>query len=516
MVNLNEEQLKKARIALYDPAKWVGMVWPKVRLYDKQVEIMESVRDNDETVVVAGNQLGKDFIAGLITLHFYCSRRPAKVITSSAGHRQLNSVLWGEIRRFIDTAEMPLPVEALSLMLRQATEKGVDPISYCQGMVTNVVENMQGHHLMRGHKGFPRTLAIFDEASAIASEFYNASDTWAHRKLIIGNPLPCSNFFYEAVERGDVPRDPKDLSKGYFVKVIQIKAQDSPNVRLGLREEELGKKPTFREVLPGVKSYSDYLKHRQLWDPVRQCVGLDAEFYKGGEILLFPPDNLNLSAQLHTDIVKRFRKIQGGRKAEAIGVDTSEGGSDETVFCVGDHYGIMEEIVLPLKDTSRIVPMAISLIKRFKIDPANMIFDLGGGGKEHADLMRRRGYKVRTISFAGRPEPPENDDDPIFKNKRAEMYYMLARAIEPPTVAEPEKHQYCIPDEFRELRRQLAPIPRKYDDEGNPVLIPKRSRGEDDECLVNLIGRSPDHADAAVLMHFGVKYPAHSGKLKGW
>ena len=65
-----------------DPLGFVARVWPKVILYDKQAEIMESVRDNDDTIVIAGNQLGKDFISGLIALWFFCSRRPARVVTS--------------------------------------------------------------------------------------------------------------------------------------------------------------------------------------------------------------------------------------------------------------------------------------------------------------------------------------------------------------------------------------------------------------------------------------------------
>lgn len=41
-----------------DPIAFVRLVWPKIKLYDKQREILYSVRDNDETVVPAGNMLG--------------------------------------------------------------------------------------------------------------------------------------------------------------------------------------------------------------------------------------------------------------------------------------------------------------------------------------------------------------------------------------------------------------------------------------------------------------------------
>lgn len=83
-------------------------------------------------------------------------------------------------------------------------------------------ETLQGHHLewgklaaaekliieqLMGHKlpydGLPRTLAILDEASGILQAHYDAIDTWAHRKLIIGNPLECV-MFKNLVEGGDV------------------------------------------------------------------------------------------------------------------------------------------------------------------------------------------------------------------------------------------------------------------------------------------------------------------------
>jgi len=200
---------------LTDPTKFVAMCWPRrqeadgswkgIVLCDYQVEIMESVRDNIETLVYAGNQLGKDFITGLIALWFFCSRSPCRIITSSSGQSQLESVLWGEMKNFIQTSVIPLPLAITHLHIRQLQSDGSEePKSYIKGIVTNTVENLQGHHLPRGRDGSPRTLAVYDEASGIDDAFYHASATWAHRVLIIGNPLPCTNFFRNGAKGGDV------------------------------------------------------------------------------------------------------------------------------------------------------------------------------------------------------------------------------------------------------------------------------------------------------------------------
>jgi hypothetical protein len=200
---------------LTDPVKFVSMCWPRrqhadghmegILLCDYQVEIMESVKDNLETLVYAGNQLGKDFITALIALWFFCSRSPCRIITSSSGQTQLESVLWGEMKNFINTSVIPLPIAVTHMHIRQIMPNGEEePKSYIRGIVTNTVENMQGHHLSRGRDGSPRTLAIYDEASGIGDEFYHASATWAHRVLIIGNPLPCSNFFRNGAKGGNI------------------------------------------------------------------------------------------------------------------------------------------------------------------------------------------------------------------------------------------------------------------------------------------------------------------------
>ncbi len=41
-----------------DPIALQKLWWPKVMWYDKQVEVVYSVEENDETIVPAGNKLG--------------------------------------------------------------------------------------------------------------------------------------------------------------------------------------------------------------------------------------------------------------------------------------------------------------------------------------------------------------------------------------------------------------------------------------------------------------------------
>jgi hypothetical protein len=91
-----------------DPIDFAAVLWPNITFYDKQREIIYSVVHNDETFVPAGHMLGKDFVAAFVALWFFLSRVPCRVVTTSADYPQLEAVLWGEIRRFVQTAAFSL------------------------------------------------------------------------------------------------------------------------------------------------------------------------------------------------------------------------------------------------------------------------------------------------------------------------------------------------------------------------------------------------------------------------
>ncbi len=199
---------------IQDPLKFAKFFWPDIEFYDKQREILYSVRDNDETVCVAGNMLGKDFIAGFIVLHFFLTRNPCRVVTTSVDNTQLEGVLWGEIRRFIQSSSVPLtcnrggPLIVNHLHLRKQYAGKVCGLSYVLGRVAAQGEGMLGHHVADVGDGIPRTLFVADEASGVDDISYERADTWANRKLIIGNPYQCSNFFYKGIKAGDVEANP--------------------------------------------------------------------------------------------------------------------------------------------------------------------------------------------------------------------------------------------------------------------------------------------------------------------
>lgn len=196
--------------ALIDPMALKGLLWPSVQFYDKQVDTVYSVEECRETIVPAGNQLGKDFVTGFICPNLFLRCMIAgltcRIVTTSVAEHHL-TVLWGEIGRFLTTSKHPLlakdggPLVVNHMEVRRKSEMDAkNPLNYLVGRVSAKGEGLAGHHA-------DVTLAVADEASGVDDQAYSMFQGWAKRMLYIGNcnpPGPGCRFFYESVRGGEI------------------------------------------------------------------------------------------------------------------------------------------------------------------------------------------------------------------------------------------------------------------------------------------------------------------------
>ena len=316
----------------------------------------------------------------------------------------------------------------------------------------------------------------------------------------------------------------------YLRKVIRITAEDSPNVQLAMRLRDAGKPIDGRVLVPGILTWDEYVTRRATWDVVRQCVGLDAKFWRGADLLLYPPDWLNGCERE----VLRARCLQA--PATALGCDPAEGG-DKSSWAVVNNWGLKRLISMKTPDTNVIPTMTERLMLEHAIPPERVMFDRGGGGKQHADNMRAwrtpkwpKGCMVGTTAFGESPslvlkrglraiqERTEmKEEQYVFVNMRAEMAYELRLLMDP--AQNPDA--WYIPagvcgdpsDSTTRLRDQLAEIPLLYDGEGRIWMLPKNKPSEEvikrkmaKKTLVELVGHSPDEMDAVMLAVRAMKH----------
>lgn len=518
-----------------DPIRLQAALWPTRRFYREQVDIVYSVWEDDETWVSAGNKLGKDYVAGFVVPAAFVTRRPCRIVTTSAKDEHLR-VLWGEINGWVQSCAMPLDRRRGGpLILRQreirwwSTRTGREcDTSYVTGMVASPdsIAAMQGHHVAKTGDGVWRTLFVSDESSSVPSDYFRMARTWCNRLLGFGNPWPCDNDFKWAVKGnpatgdpgGDVPRP--NGRPGYERRVFNLGAEDSPNVRFARWQLEQGMEPTNAIVVPGVKDWEEYQRDRRRMDRVQQCVSLDGRFYEGGENLLFPPEWLNWAESLDLQVAERVARGLR-RKAKGMGVDPAEGG-DDAVWTVVDELGVIEQVSYQTPDTNVIPAQTKALLKKHGLDPGQCVFDRGGGGKQHADRLKAEGWFVRSVGFgeAVTPDPeygkkfPEDRTEErqaryAYVNRRAEMFGRLSDRLNP----KGQWGGFALGRELAECRRQLAPLPRLYDGEGRLYLPPKgRKPGKlanDQKTLTELLGCSPDEADSLALAVWAMENPAH-------
>ncbi|HEV3003940.1 MAG TPA: hypothetical protein VGX78_05735 [Pirellulales bacterium] len=369
------------------PLDFVTRFWPRIKLAPYQAEILESVVNNHETWVHSANQMGKSFIAAMTVVWWFCTRC-AKVVTSSATEEQLNHVLWGEIDHLLRTAQdggdaydFQLQRSQLRLWLpSQGLQKTPLRKYYTLGQVAAQVESFQGHHLPPLDDGTPTVLFVFEEASALETEFYEAATSQAHRMLAIGNPLRSTGIFYEKCRAGD-QRHPDGTGRAYR-KVIHVSGEHSPNVLFARSHIASGRPGPPPVVVPGILTHADFLARQANWPPDKVRTRLLGQFPDEADERLFPSEWLDLAQQLGAALQKRGAgsaecgaerdeaegQLRAPRSASghprsgsalpdrpyALGVDVASGGADETAWVVLGRYGVREIVAKRTPNTAEI------------------------------------------------------------------------------------------------------------------------------------------------------------------
>lgn len=197
-----------------DPAGFVREVLG-IRPLAYQVKIMESVRDNRSTAVASCHGAGKTMVAAMVVLWFFCTRKPAVVITTAPTGRQVKNLLWRYIRKLHAKAKRKLPGQVLSVEMK--TDSLEDSDWWALGFASRDSNAAQGVHS-------ENVLIVYDEATGVEDEIRESmegalGDANA-RELALGNPTGDAGFFRDAWEK----------SKAFW-HTINISALKTPNVR---------------------------------------------------------------------------------------------------------------------------------------------------------------------------------------------------------------------------------------------------------------------------------------------
>ena len=212
-----DDELQK-REWLLNPSQWVTERLGE-NLWSKQVEIMESVRDNRRTAVPSCFDAGKSYTAARIAAWWIDSHPPGKagVVSTASRFAQVRAILWRELRRAHAKGNLRGRVNQTEWHIPVPLENG--------GMSEELVaygrkpddEDETGFHGFHGRW----MLGLIDEASGVSTTLCNSIENLIaneeSRLCAIGNPEDPTSEFKSMCDPGS----------GW--NVIQIKAWETPN-----------------------------------------------------------------------------------------------------------------------------------------------------------------------------------------------------------------------------------------------------------------------------------------------
>src|SRR6266446_3928315 len=136
---LSADQKSFVRNVVSDPVLFAKHVLG-VSLWEREAEILQSIKDHRRTAVKACHGVGKTFTLAIAALWWLARYREGIVLTTSPTQRQVRTQLWSEIHRAVERARVPYP------KLKTTELKFRDDNNFALGFSTNQAENFQGYH----------------------------------------------------------------------------------------------------------------------------------------------------------------------------------------------------------------------------------------------------------------------------------------------------------------------------------------------------------------------------------
>lgn len=428
-----------------------------VHPWEKQRQILISIRDHPNTCVASGHGVGKTFISAVATLWFLFTHEGARIITTAPTNRQVESILWAEIASLYKHSRVPLGGRLLKTALH------VDDKWFALGLSTDDPDRFQGHHSKH-------MLLIMDEAPGVDPKIYEAAQgilTQAHSKcLLIGNPTTPSGPFF-------------DYFHNRLWNSFYISCYDSPAI----------KDPDKYPALTTGKWIEERKEEWGVNSPmfVSRVLG---QFPSEGEDTLIPLSWCHKAVQ-RFDAGKEKCKIS---EHVYLGLDVARYGSSKTVLTNFIPNRLMYQKSIQNKSTTDATQLAIKDAISAGPKLMQITTDDTGVGGGVTDRLRDLQYPVLAVNFSQRPTDPLH-----FKGIRDEMYWHARELFRSDEIAIPNLDL---------LINQLSGIKYKINSRTGKIEI------ETKEEMKKRGMKSPDEADSFVIAAWGAKRMKASGHFR--
>jgi phage terminase large subunit len=182
----------------------------------RQREIISAVRRGQRVSVASGHKVGKSTSLAVLALWFFCSFPGARVVITATTDRQVNGIIWKEVKRLVRQARVAIPGAA---EIKVRASSGLDdPETFAEirGYTASEAEAIAG---ISGEF----ILYLVDEASGVDDRIFEAiegnragGNAWV---FLISNPTRGDGVFYDSHHR----------DKDQWIP-IHVDSRESPNV----------------------------------------------------------------------------------------------------------------------------------------------------------------------------------------------------------------------------------------------------------------------------------------------
>jgi len=474
-----------------DPSVFIDDVFKGIELWSGQREILESIRDNETTLVKSPHGMGKTFTAAIAVWWFIMTHTPCKIITTAPSWIQVQKVLWGEINALKHL--MYPSLEELGCQLNQ-TMLSFGPEWFAFGFSPSMEKSDPAGRITGFHS--PHILVLFDEAPSCSEELWTYIPSIMtggdSRFLGIGNPVKSYGSFYEGFQNPENSRISLDIFKSPNFAINGITSREKLEALIRMEpDERKALLRTFSTPFPGLSTVAWAVKMAapSEWD-------YGSPLYEARVLGLFPRTSID-------DTVIGYSELEESRFIEpdiqtvkSLGIDVARFGDDATVFYGSEHGKKTCFLQWKGQNTVKTARRAFALIRDEGYDIV-VVDDTGvGGGVTDMlnDMVDGSGIPCRIfpVNFA---EAALRDDK--YADLPTEMYFNARDMIRAQKVQ--------TQDEYR-LFSELSSRRFEYDSKARYKIESKKE-------YKKRTGLSPDAADAFVLCLYGVRqYGATAGE----
>ena len=463
-----------------------------------QNRILRAIVEHDRVAISACHDVGKSWTLARVVLWFGSVFPYSKIVTTAPTGRQVEKILWSEIRSAYARSLRPLGGRMLTTEWKLTEDGSWFALGFSPSNEANTGEGQGTQSTFQGFHA-PYLMVVFDEATGVRSALWNMAEgllTSHNVKFIcIGNPTSTQSEFYKCF-----------TNRAWFK--IKLSCFDSPNlIANGITDKE----KLFDEVeycrtldddafMARMKSYKvvkGYLLTLRWVVEKALEWGMDSALFLSKVLGEFPEEGENVIIPLR--VVEEAQRCpppvfvpEVHRKI--IGVDPARFGTDSTVITRMRGKHAYKKRALNKKRGTEVVGEIVAECAEEM--PDIIVVDETGMGGPIVDMLvelRDEGVKIaahvdiRGVQFGATFEAGTKEHDK-YANHKARMFDLLGEDMRAGDFALLDEEVY---------QAELPSIQYRFKTNGQKYIESK------DEYKKRTGRGSPDHADSLALANYG-------------